>query len=215
MNTTNLEAFLQLAKEIKNNIPETFAGFDLVGQEDLGKPLIDFISQLITASKDISYFFHAGETNWYGTSTDENILDAILLGSKRIGHAYALSKHPLLMREVLNRNICLEVNVISNLVLSLVRDSRNHPLSTFISYGLPVVLSSDDPGAWETEPLSDDFYIAFVGVASKHSDLRLLKQFVINSLRCSVFDKEKQIEAIEKFYMQWNSFMETFDCFKY
>jgi len=32
--------------------------------------------------------FHAGETLGDGDQADENLYDAILLGSKRIGHAY-------------------------------------------------------------------------------------------------------------------------------
>ena len=49
-------------------MPEFFIGFDLVGQEDLGRPLLDFADQLIEARNrtGLKYFFHAGETNWQG-----------------------------------------------------------------------------------------------------------------------------------------------------
>lgn len=39
-----------------------------------------------------------------------------MLGSKRIGHGYALSKHPLLLNIVKERDIAIEVNPISNQV---------------------------------------------------------------------------------------------------
>jgi len=61
------------------------AGFDLVGQEELGRPLRDFVDELLTIPEDIDFYFHAGETNWFGASVDENLIDAILLGTKRIG----------------------------------------------------------------------------------------------------------------------------------
>ena len=59
---------LQLAANLSREMPEFFIGFDLVGQEDLGRPLIDFADQLIEARNrfGLKYFFHAGETNWQG-----------------------------------------------------------------------------------------------------------------------------------------------------
>ena len=49
-------------------MPTFFIGFDLVGQEDRGQPLIDFADEFIDAKNftDLQYFFHAGETNWQG-----------------------------------------------------------------------------------------------------------------------------------------------------
>ncbi|XP_038215753.1 adenosine deaminase 2-like [Zerene cesonia] len=212
---SKLAEYLNLAYRIKENMSDFFAGFDLVGQEDVGSPLVEFIPQLSAAAKDFNFFFHAGETDWYGTFTDENLVDAILLGAKRIGHAYALPKHPMVMKAVVENDIGLEVNVISNAVLALVRDIRNHPLSTFIAQGLPVVLSSDDPGIWQADPLSDDFYVAFVGVASRLSDLRLLKQLAINSLKYSALEHNAKTLALNKFNRRWNEFIENFNCSKY
>lgn len=210
-----LDKYLNLARTLKADMPDLFAGFDLVGQEDLGSPLIEFIPQLLSASKELNYFFHAGETNWYGTLTDENLIDAILLGAKRLGHAYGIIKHPLLMKAVKDKGIGIEVNVISNNVLSLVHDVRNHPLSAFLAQGLPVVLSSDDPGIWEADPLSDDFYVAFVGVASRLSDLRLIKQLAFNSLKYSALNETMKAVAINQLKERWDTFISNFNCSKY
>ena len=76
-------ASLELQRELMENLPGFVIGYDLVGQEDLGKPLIDFADLLLSHS--FPYYFHAGETNWQGQSTDINLIDAILLGAKRIG----------------------------------------------------------------------------------------------------------------------------------
>ncbi|KOB58090.1 Adenosine deaminase related growth factor [Operophtera brumata] len=209
-----LDAYIETARSLKNQVPEIFAGFDLVGQEDKGKPLIDFVPKLLQAN-DLNFFFHAGETDWYGTQTDGNLYDAILLGTKRIGHAYALTKHPLLMKEVVEKDIGLEINLISNSVLSLVKDLRNHPLNTYVANGMPVVLSSDDPGAWEAEPASDDFYVAFVGASSRLSDLSLLKALGENSLKYSALEPTRKAAALRKLNFQWKRFIDNFDCSKY
>jgi adenosine deaminase CECR1 len=50
------------------DFPEFIAGFDLVGQEDKGRPYSDFVNQLLWLRDqvpDIKYFFHAGETSKY------------------------------------------------------------------------------------------------------------------------------------------------------
>jgi adenosine deaminase CECR1 len=86
MDPVQFNESLEVAIELKRRMPNFFAGFDLVGFEEQGTPLVDYADRIRTLDKDISLFFHAGETNWYGTSTDENLIDAIILNTKRIGH---------------------------------------------------------------------------------------------------------------------------------
>lgn len=54
--------------------------------------------------------------DWEGTPTDRNLIDAVLLNTSRIGHGYALTKHPQVMKVVKERGIAIEVNPISNQV---------------------------------------------------------------------------------------------------
>ena len=59
-------AQVKLAVELKKNYPDVMAGFDLVGQEDPGHPLIYFVDELLEPTingQDLPYFFHAGETS--------------------------------------------------------------------------------------------------------------------------------------------------------
>ena len=81
---------------MKQAHPELIAGYDLVGQEDLGRPLVDFLPELFWFKKacaeagvNIPFFFHAGETLGDGDSVDQNLFDAILLGTRRIGHGFS------------------------------------------------------------------------------------------------------------------------------
>ncbi|KAJ8605694.1 hypothetical protein MRB53_041411 [Persea americana] len=98
--------------EIKKAYPELIAGFDLVGHEDPGRPLADMIpilfwfrKQCAQAGVNIPFFFHAGETLGTGSEADLNLFDAILLGTRRLGHAFSLYKHPLLMNMVRDRRL--------------------------------------------------------------------------------------------------------------
>ncbi len=95
------------------------AGFDLVGQEDFGPPLKNFLAHLVTGLTEdpaLQFFFHAGETDWQGTQVDENLIDAILLNATRIGHGFAIAKHPSVMELARARRIPIEVCPLSNQV---------------------------------------------------------------------------------------------------
>lgn len=81
-----MENYMEITTQLRREYPDFVTGFDLVGQEDKGEPLNMFADILNSAGPEIRFFFHAGETKWNGLSTDTNILDALLLNTKRIGH---------------------------------------------------------------------------------------------------------------------------------
>ncbi|XP_008216020.3 adenosine deaminase 2-like [Nasonia vitripennis] len=198
--------YVKTYKEVKQAYPDFIIGFDLVGQEDRGNTLLNFAEKLIELGKDTPFFFHAGETNWYGHATDENLVDAVLLNTKRIGHGFALLKHPKLMQMVKEKNIVIELNPISNQVLDLVKDMRNHPASHFFAENYPIVVSNDDPSFWGASGLSYDFYEAFIGIMSREADLRALKQLAINSIKYSGMKPGEQKKAFKIWQEAWNRF---------
>ena len=82
-----------------------------------------------------------------GQATDFNLFDAILLNATRIGHGYAITKHPAAKKMAIEKNIAIELCPISNQVLKLVDDLRNHPIVELIQDGnFPIVIAPDDPG---------------------------------------------------------------------
>lgn len=197
------QKLLDTTKRLHHKYPNFLAGFDLVGQEDPGRSLLEFVPSLLKLPSAINFFFHAGETNWYGMKTDQNLIDAVLLGSKRIGHGFAVLKHPKVLKEIKRRQICIEINPISNQVLKLVQDQRNHPAALLFSDNYPVVVSSDDPSFWRATPLSHDFYLAFIGIASAKHDLGMVKQLALNSIEYSAMNTEEKTAAKEKWNKAW------------
>ncbi|EZA59882.1 hypothetical protein DMN91_001123 [Ooceraea biroi] len=205
-----VDYYLKTMVQLKRVYPEFVAGFDLVGQEDKGKPLIEFVNKLNAVDPEIRFFFHAGETNWNGESTDLNLFDAFLLNTKRIGHGYALTKHPLLWNFVKQLGIAVEICPISNQVLGLVEDMRNHPANSLFASGSPVVISNDDPGLWGAQGLTYDFYEAFMGLMSANSDLRSLKQLAKNSLMYSGMNDQEKRNALIRWQAKWHAFVKKF-----
>ncbi|XP_076056100.1 adenosine deaminase 2-like isoform X2 [Oratosquilla oratoria] len=210
---TTVRDYVATAASLRKTYPSLVAGFDLVGQEDLGLPLKDLINELLNIESHgvhIPVFFHAGETTWMGMDTDENLIDALLLNTTRIGHGYAINKHPKAKELARKRGVVLEVCPISNQVLKLVDDLRNHPIAPLIAEGFPIVVSSDDPATWGASGVSYDFYEAFLALGGKRADLRFLKQLAINSIRYSSLDEDLKEILMNKWRQTWNDFIDDF-----
>jgi adenosine deaminase-related growth factor len=137
----SLDQKMERFVELRKKFPSFVVGFDLVGQEDTGRPLAQYVEKLKDISQNGRFFFHAGETNWFNTDADINLIDAVLMNTKRIGHGYSLYKHPVLWEAFKEKDIAIEISPISNQVLHLVQDLRNHPAGFFISENVPIVVS--------------------------------------------------------------------------
>lgn len=118
-----------------------------------------------------------------------------------------MTKHPLLWKLVQQLNVAVEICPISNQVLSLVQDMRNHPATALFASGSPIVISSDDPGLWDVKGLSYDFYETFMGLMSANSDLRSLKQLAINSLIYSGMNDQEKNYALAQWQAKWDAFV--------
>ena len=141
---------------LKVQFPELICGFDLVGAEDRPNN-VRFYADLLLAFQqtckelriEIPFMFHAGETliDTGGSSDPENsnLYDALLLHAKRIGHGYALLKHPQLVEKYKQKNICLELCPISNELLHLCGNAREHPCPQLLAAGLHCTLNADNP----------------------------------------------------------------------
>ena len=152
---------------------------------------------------DIPFFFHDGESAW---PDDENLYDAYLLASKRIGHGFNLFRFPAVLEGVIAADIPLEVSPISNQLLRYVRDLRMHPAAEYLSRGVPIVISSDDPGLFDYTGLSYDFWEAAM---AWRLDLRALKKLSSNSITYSSLDAGEKKEAFAYWSAQWDAFIEN------
>ena len=104
---------------------------------------------------EIPFMFHAGETlldtgGSPGRDPDNsNLYDAYLLNAKRIGHGFSLLKHPHLVdkykKTVTQLGICVELCPISNELLHLCRNIKEHPYPELLAAGIPCTVNSDNP----------------------------------------------------------------------
>lgn len=187
--------------KVKKTFPDIVCGFDLVGQEDQGRTLADLVPILFWFRKccmeeqvELPFFFHAGECLGDGDSTDHNLFDAILLGTRRIGHGFSLYKHPLLIEMVKDKRILIECCPISNEILRLTGSIQTHPLPALLSRGVSVSLCNDDPAilGHGRNGLTHDFWQALQGL--DNMGLTGLAMMVENSIRWSCYEDQTAAE---------------------
>lgn len=134
----------------------TTLGFDLVGAEDRPNPISFYRDELLSFIKTcekldikIPFMFHAGETllDTGGTKDPENsnLYESVLLHAKRVGHGFALPKHPKLIERFKKQNICIEICPVSNELLHLCRNVKEHPYPEILAAGIPCTINADNP----------------------------------------------------------------------
>lgn len=190
---------MKICLEAKKLYPNFISGYDLVGPEDLGRTLhsltpelVWFQEQCTKENLNIPFFFHAGECLGHGDSTDQNLYDAILFGTRRIGHAFSLYKHPLLIEMVKEKRIMVESCPISNEVLRYSASILSNPLPALLARGVKASLSNDDPALMgqDTSGMSHDFWQALqgwenLGLAGLVSHpFRDIRQWVLDLMMC-------------------------------
>jgi len=132
---------------------------------------------------------HAGEltpkvVNYNQDDLKDHIRQAVEIAhAKRIGHGVDICyeyENKTLLDEMKNNKIPVEVPLTSNdLILGIKGDA--HPFPYYYSYGVPVVLATDDEGVLRTD-LTNEFQRAFQTYNLNYLDL---KTMVRNSLEYS------------------------------
>jgi adenosine deaminase-related growth factor len=180
-------------------------GFDIVGEEDAGHRTEYFLADWIKLGAylreqqtTLPLYFHDGESDW---PQDDNLYDAYLLGSRRIGHGFNLFRFPILEKRFIADKVAVEVCPISNQQLRYVRDLRIHPASGYLNRGVPCVLGNDDPGIFGNDGLTYDYWET---VVAWNLGLRSVKQLALNSLLYSAMTDEEKRIAIDRWRDSWD-----------
>ena len=127
-----------------------------------------------------------------------------MLGTKRIGHGFALQQHPDLIKMVKDQNICIECCPVSNRVLGYVHDMRCHPTRALLAQGVKVSISSDDHGFFDSPGVTLDWLIAYLAWGLSLNDM---KQLCINSIEYSSVSAADKKALTEFFNYKWTVFL--------
>ena len=131
---------------------------NMVGREDndKGHParFLDTLREL-RRDYDLALAIHGGEVD----EPNDHVRDTLLLGAERVGHGLNLITDDELMLDMRYGPYLVEINLISNLLLEYVVDFSQHPFPEYLRIGIPVALSTDDRGMWDST-LTDEFFVA-------------------------------------------------------
>lgn len=172
-------------------------GFDFVSEEDLNYKTDDYAEIILNNGINIPFYFHDGESNW---ADDDNVMAAVCLNTKRIGHGFNLYRFPAVLDEVVKKEICLEICPISNQLLRYSPDLRSHPMGEYIKRNVPFVICSDDPQIFNDMGLSYDFWEFYY---SQLVDLISIKQAIRNSYTYSAMSESEKEKAIKNWETNW------------
>ena len=122
---------------------------------------------------------HAGE---FGGP--DSVRDAIRdLGVERIGHGVRAVEDPDLVRELVDREITLEVCPGSNVVLDLFPDFAAHPIARLRDAGVKITVSTDDPPFFHTT-MRREYEMLNAAFGWEAEDFAALNETALNAAFC-------------------------------
>ena len=136
----SLESAWEIARAAVARKDRGIVGLDLAGDE-VNHPASKFAEVFDYArANGLHVTIHAGEGRG-----PESVLQAVdLCHAERIGHGVRLQEDPAAMRIIREKGTVLEMCPESNKLLNVTPDLKAYPLRTYMEYGIPVTLNTDD-----------------------------------------------------------------------
>jgi len=166
-------------------------GLDLAGNEV--RFACDPFYHIFTEAKQVGLgiTIHAGEA-----AGSESIRPAIeLLQAERLGHGVRVADDPNLMAMVRERQIALEMCLVSNLHTGAVNSLREHPAKQLLEEEILVTLNTDDPSVSDSD-LSNEYQM---GVQEMGLTYMHLRQTVLNAAAAAFLPPESKQHLIQQF----------------
>jgi len=202
------EMLRHIYKYVSEN-SDFFVAVNMVGREDndKGYPLrfLQALRELRQQHSGVKLSIHAGEVD----EPNHHVRDTLLLGADRIGHGNNLITDDDTMLMMRHGPYLVEINLISNLLLNYVSDYSEHPFPEYLRTGIPVALSTDDRGMWEST-MTDEFFVAVTEFNLSWDEIKLLSR---NSLQYSFAEadlKERLLRDFDNRMQKFEARMEKY-----
>ncbi len=136
---------IEVAKLASRYVGDGAVSFGIGGDEVAGPARLFGEAYRYAKDAGLRLTAHAGETDG-----PESIRAALALGAERIGHGIRAVDDPELVRRLVAEQIPLEVCITSNVLTGAVDSLEVHPVRRLFDAGVPITLSTDDPGVFST-----------------------------------------------------------------
>lgn len=206
-----------LANYLATEKSPLIVGVNIVAPENNYVALSDYtlhmrmFNYLLNKYPDVHRALHAGELT-LGMVRPKNLTFHIkqardIAKAQRIGHGIDLPYETgsLKLLEDLKNNSAIEINLTSNEFILGV-EKNEHPYLIYSSYGVPIIISTDDSGVSRNN-LSNEYVL----LASRYKpSYARIKEYVYNSIKYSFLapkDKMKNIKLLDKKFLIFESEM--------
>jgi adenosine deaminase len=196
------------------------AGVNIVSPEDGETSMKDYWLQMVmfkychSRYPTVKYSMHAGELTLGLVQPEDltwHIREAVYTaGAYRIGHGVDLAyeENPYeLLRYMAKNSIAIEINLVSNEFILKVKEGR-HPFSLYKSFGVPIVISTDDAGILRTNMTEQ-----YVLLATRYKNVSYanIKQYVYNSIYYSfIKDESLKKQLLQDLELRFKAFEANF-----
>ncbi len=166
------------------------AAIDMNGDE-LSYPIKNFRDCLIPAIKaECPLTLHAGE--WDGAAS---VRDAIACGAKRIGHGVRAIEDAEVVRELIDKKICLEICPTSNVFTEVYKTACEHPVRKLFDSGVLISINSDDHGVFGSD-IAGEYALLETEYKFSREELAKVNENALNSAFISNEEKKRVFEII-------------------
>lgn len=202
----NAEEQLKWMYRFASENSDMYVAVNMVGREDndKGYPLrfLSTLRELRRQYHGVRLSIHAGEVD----EPNYHVRDSLLLGAERIGHGLNLITDPDTLRDMRFGPYMIEINLISNLLLEYVDEYTQHPFPEYLRLGIPVALSTDDRGMWDSN-MTDEYYIAVTNFNLSWTELVKLGR---NSIAYSFLDETNKAIMLKAYDERVSAFRGRF-----
>ncbi len=193
---------MNLMNELTNYLGKGLIGIGLGGSEKLFPA--GFFTKVYQEARDRGFRLtaHAGEMA--GAKSIWAALDE--LGTERIGHGLRAYEDPRLIDYLKERQIPLEVCVVSNIMTQVCKSFKEHPVRNYFKDGLMVTINSDDPTMFDTS-ITNEYLVLIQKFGFSLEEIRKIN---LNSIEASFMsDKEKDLMK-ENFNKEWEELISKY-----
>lgn len=195
MRHTDVDINLEILKVGEEFLNQGVCGVDLAGNEADFTPMQHKKFFEMARSMGYEITIHAGEC-----LNPQNVVDAIALGAKRIGHGIAIMNNSQAESAVKKAGVCLEMCPSSNLQTKAIYDLKNYPVKHFLEQNIVVTLNTDNRTVTGTT-LSREYELMKEMQGLSKQDMITLVENGIRAAFLPVSEKERLLEKLIAYHI--------------
>ncbi|MCL4881505.1 adenosine deaminase [Streptococcus suis] len=191
---TNPNQTKELFSAIADLAPKGLVGFDFAGNE--ADYPTEELRDIIQFTQSLGYpmTFHAGEC---GCVT--NVIQALELGIRRIGHGTALTRNPEAIQAFVNSGATLEMCLTSNLQTGAADSIEYFPYHELVEAGANITINTDNRTVSNTT-LNREYQLFVEYFGTSKADFYRFNQNAIQASFASEEEKKVLLELLDQQY---------------